>query len=78
MKLAERAKNLTPSEPRKIYEEARKYSDVDSAKMLALNVIDLLYGDARTGREIAALATPMDQEEYLQKMHGYSSRIEYP
>ncbi|MBO7147847.1 MAG: amidohydrolase [Lentisphaeria bacterium] len=51
---------------------------VDSAKMLALNVIDLLYGDARTGREIAALSTPMDQEEYLQKMHGYSSRIEYP
>ena len=35
MKLAERAKNLTPSEPRKIYEEARKYSDV----------IDLTLGD---------------------------------
>lgn len=35
MKLSARALNLTPSEPRKIYEEARKYSDV----------IDLTLGD---------------------------------
>ena len=35
MKLSARAGNLTPSEPRKIYEEARKYS----------NVIDLTLGD---------------------------------
>lgn len=51
---------------------------VDSAKMLALNVIDLLFQDAQAGSRIAALSTPMDQDEYLQKMSFFSSKTEYP
>ncbi len=51
---------------------------VDSAKMLALDVIDLLFGDASLGKEIAALPPMMSKTEYLQKMRSFSSTVEYP
>ena len=51
---------------------------VDSAKMLALDVIDLLFGDASRGKEIAALPPMMSKTEYLQKMRSFSSTVEYP
>ena len=47
---------------------------VDSAKMLALLVIDLLWQDAETGKAvIAASPVPMSREVYLQKMRSFSS-----
>ena len=47
---------------------------VDSAKMLALNAIDLLWGNAETGKQVATAKSPMDKGEYLSKMRGFSSR----
>ena len=47
---------------------------VDSAKMLALNAIDLLWGDAACGRSAASAPTPMSRAEYLAKMREFSSR----
>jgi hypothetical protein len=46
---------------------------VDSAKMLALNAIDLLWGDAACGRTAAKAKCPMSKAEYLEKMHSFSS-----
>lgn len=47
---------------------------VDSAKMLTLLVIDLLWQDAETGKAvIAASPVPMSREVYLQKMRSFSS-----
>lgn len=48
-------------------------SYVDSAKMLALDVIDLLFKDASFGNVIAALKTPMSKEKYLKCMKDFSS-----
>ena len=53
MLLSRNAKNLTPSEPRRIYDEAQKYNDV----------IDLTLGDPdlpppRNVQEAASAATP--------------------
>jgi len=46
---------------------------VDSAKMLALDAIDLLWGDAETGKRTAAAKCPMDKSGYLAKMNRFSS-----
>ena len=50
---------------------------MDSAKMLALNTIDLLWDDAACGRKIAALKCPMDKQTYLEKMRGFSSTLTF-
>ena len=50
---------------------------VDSAKMLAMDAIDLLWGDASCGRKIAALKCPMDKKTYLEKMRGFSSTLTF-
>ena len=47
---------------------------VEPAKMLALNVIDLLYGDGGCAAKIAAAKPPMTRAEYLKRMDGFSSR----
>ena len=44
-----------------------------SAKMLALNAIDLLWGDAACGKAAAKAECPMSKAEYLEKMRGFSS-----
>ena len=46
---------------------------VNPAKYLALNAIDLLYGDASCGSRVAAEKCPMTKEEYLRAMEGFSS-----
>lgn len=46
---------------------------VDTIKMLALNAIDLLYGDAACGIAAASVKPPMTKDEYLQKMRSFSS-----
>ena len=46
---------------------------VDSAKMLALNAIDLLWGDASCGINVAKAERPMSKAEFMEKMHGFSS-----
>lgn len=46
---------------------------VQSAKMLALNAVDLLYGDGEKGKEIAKLSVPMSQQVYMEKMKEFSS-----
>ena len=63
MKLSGRAQNLTPSEPRRIYDEAQKYT----------GVIDLLWGDAGCGNAAVKAKCPMSKAEYLEKMRGFSS-----
>ena len=50
---------------------------VDPVKMLALNAIDLLWGDGKAGREAAKAKTPLTKEEYLEKMQAFSSGTEY-
>ena len=47
---------------------------VDPAKMLALDAIDLLWGDAACGRAAASAPTPMSRPGYLEKMRGFLSR----
>lgn len=46
---------------------------VDPCKFLALNTVDLLYGDASQGQQIAALKTPLDCQQYLEDMERFSS-----
>lgn len=55
----------------------KKQAYVDSAKMLALNVIDLLYDDASCGSMIAELPIPMSKEKYLEQMQSFSSSIKF-
>ena len=51
----------------------RKAVTVDSVKFLVFNAIDLLYGDAGTGKHIAELPVPMTKEEYIEAMRSFSS-----
>jgi metal-dependent amidase/aminoacylase/carboxypeptidase family protein len=51
---------------------------VDSAKILALNAIDLLFGDAECGKDIEALSPMMGKDLYLKKMRAFSGSVEYP
>ena len=44
-----------------------------SVKMMALDVIDLLYGDAALGRQVAAEKTPMTKAEYIAAMDAFTS-----
>ena len=46
---------------------------VDSAKVLALDLADLLFGDAEKAKEIAKLPVPMTKDQYLTAMRGFSS-----
>ena len=50
-----------------------KQAYVDSAKMLVLNAIDLLWDDAASGKAAAKAKCPMSKAEYLEKMRGFSS-----
>ncbi len=54
-----------------------KQAYVDSAKMLALNAIDLLRDDAACGLAAAEAESPMSKAEYLKKMRGFSSRRQF-
>lgn len=51
----------------------RKAVTVDGVKFLVFNAIDLLYGDAGTGKHIAELPVPMTKEEYIEAMRSFSS-----
>lgn len=51
---------------------------IDSAKLLAMTAVDLLYGDATTGTEAAALDTPMTKPEYLAAMEAFFATTEFP
>lgn len=46
---------------------------VNSAKLLALDAIDLLWDDAGKAEELMKEKVPMTKEEYLEKMRGFSS-----
>ena len=48
-----------------------------SVKMMALDVIDLLYGDAALGRQIAAEKAPMTKAEYIAAMDAFTSTVTY-
>jgi len=50
---------------------------VDSAKMLALDAVDLLWGDAAAGKAAAAVKCPMDKAQYLENMRAFSSQQEF-
>ena len=50
---------------------------VDSAKMLALDAVDLLWGDAAAGKAAAAAKCPMDKAQYLENMSSFSSQQEF-
>ena len=50
---------------------------VDSAKMLALYAVDLLWGDAAAGKAAAAAKCPMDKAQYLENMRSFSSQQEF-
>lgn len=50
---------------------------VDSAKMLALDAVDLLWGDAAAGKAAAAAKCPMDKAQYLENMRAFSSQQEF-
>ncbi len=48
-----------------------------SAKLLVMNVIDLLYGDAALGRQVAAEKAPMTKAEYIAAMDAFTSTVTY-
>ncbi len=50
---------------------------VQAAALLAMNTIDLLFGDADTGRRIAALPTTLSREEYRKLMQETSRPAEW-
>ncbi len=54
-----------------------KQAYVDSAKMLALDAVDLLWGDAAAGKAAAAAKCPMDKTQYLANMRAFSSQQEF-
>ncbi len=47
------------------------------AKLLAMNVIDLLYDQGEKGREIISRKAPMTKAEYIRTMEKFSSRCHY-
>ena len=47
---------------------------VEPAKMLALDAIDLLWGDGSRAAGIAEEKPPLTRAEYLERMRGFSSR----
>ena len=47
---------------------------VEPAKMLALDAIDLLWGDGSRAAGIAEAKPPLTRAEYLERMRGFSSR----
>jgi len=47
---------------------------VEPAKMLALDAIDLLWGDGSGAAEVAAAQPPLTRAEYFAQMDGFSSR----
>ena len=45
--------------------------------MLALDAVDLLWGDAACGKAAAAAKCPMDKAQYLENMRDFSSQQEF-
>ena len=53
--------------------EDLQHAYVDPVKMLVLDAVDLLFGDAECAKRVAELPVPMTKEEYLKEMHSFSS-----
>ena len=63
------AKDFIVTDPEKAY--------IDGAKLLAMDAVSLLAGDAAKGREIAALPRIMDKETYFKYKETFTSIEEY-
>ena len=63
------AKDFVVTDPEKAY--------IDGAKLLAMDAVSLLAGDAAKGREIAALPRIMDKENYFKYKETFTSIEEY-
>ena len=63
------AKDFVVTDPEKAY--------IDGAKLLAMDAVDLLAGQAEKGREIAALPRKMDKSTYLKYKELLSSTEEF-
>ncbi len=50
---------------------------VEPAKLMVMDVIDTLYGDAAEGKRLAAKRPPMTKEEYLDFLESMNSTREY-
>ncbi len=51
---------------------------VDSAKVVAMSIIDLMYGDAAKAKEVAAKAKPpMTREQYLAFQRSQAADVDY-
>ena len=62
------AKDFVVTDPEKAY--------IDGAKLLAMDAVELLAGNAEKGREIAALPRTMDKETYLKYKEQMNSTEE--
>ena len=63
------AKDFVVTDPEKAY--------IDGAKLLAMDAVELLAGNAEKGREIAALPRIMDKETYLKYKEQMNSTEEF-
>ena len=63
------AKDFVVTDPEKAY--------IDGAKLLAMDAVELLAGNAEKAREIAALPRVMDKETYLKYKEQMNSTEEY-
>ena len=63
------AKDFVVTDPEKAY--------IEGAKLLAMDAVELLAGNAEKAKEIAALPKPMDKETYLKYKAQMSSTEEY-
>lgn len=59
----------------RVSDEYKAY--VEPAKLMVMDVIDLLYGDAAEGKRLAAKKPPMTKEEYLDFLESMNSTREY-
>ncbi len=50
---------------------------IEPSKLLAMNVIDLLYGDAATGAKVAAIPPVLTREQYLELTRDPVSKTEW-
>ena len=50
---------------------------VAPAKVMAMNVVDLLYGDAEEAKKIAAHKTLFTKEEYLDYLNSMEKALSY-
>ena len=63
------ARDFVVTDPEKAY--------IDGAKLLAMDAVELLAGNAEKGRAIAALPKTMNKETYLKYKEQMSSTEEY-